>query len=255
MKEENHTNTDKVIDFISSIKIDRTIFIFLMFSIILHWNFFYSLFFIKQEYVLSNLGLLKNEWLLKRFFLDNILLFNLPQYVVYVVIYFSAGILTWFYIYYLQPRVLEKTAKKLFEHKYNLELSDLDSKKSIIDKEVSILEQEKTKNILITEMLPKKDDILLWQKDFLNFLKGNFFKDFETVIDAVYSNSGRSIWYEYNNGDEREVSRISSGLLSYLHAEEVISFTGEHKDIVEFTQKGMYFIKKYQEIKSMEPPF
>ncbi len=235
-KKEEITATDKIINFIPLFKIDRTVFIFLMSSIILHWNFFYSLFFITPEDVYRSTGMLKNEWLLKRFFLDSISLFNLPQYVVYVIIYLIAGLFTWLYIYYLQPRVLEKTHRYIIKHKYDLEYIEIEEEKEYTEKKLKSIqaikvEEKKIKEISILSYVDQVKEYEIFKKDQHLF---NLFKETIKVISQQQKLS------------ESILNKLDIDVLYNADLIKVEYFNSDYVQDISFTPKGLTFYLIYK---------
>lgn len=81
-----------------------------------------------------------------------------------------------------------------------------------------------------------------WLEDYESFKRSNIFQKFQQLINVVYTNGGRT--GEYVGSSFRR--NIDTDILAYVHAKGLIDLSGQgSKEIVEFSEKGKYFVDKY----------
>lgn len=207
---------------------------------IFHWNFVYSLFFLDQKLVLDSTGLLKNEYLICKFF--NIsdpsfyICLALPFVFTYLVIWKFPK---WFFL----PAVRKEEEYECEKQKIRLKAKrEIEEEKIKLESDkTKLVEQEKAKIETIIETTKKKeeaekiDPTLLWDEEYIEFKKNVLYKDFGEIIGTIYGGHGY-------------VSRlINAGLgaiVGYCHALNLIEYYDDQNKI-ELTEKGKFFTKKY----------
>lgn len=223
---------------------------FALFWIACHWSFFVILFFVDEQKILLQTGMLKNEYL------ETVLCsFNFKT----IVHWLAPFVLTWLMIWKLPKWVLTPAFKQ--EESYRLEKQKIrietDSK---IESEKIKFNKQKVENLnVISEVKLKERDIqkidptIRWESEFEEFKSSPFYRNFEQIISSIYSHGGRI--RTYDNSNDRWLI-IPKETLAYCHSNGLIEFSDQKEEsIINLTEKGKYFVKKYSHGESTLIPF
>lgn len=236
--------TESVIDVVKSRLTNPLYGTFVLAWIIFHWNFIFSIFVLDDNKIFDVTGLLKNEYLLSRYFNFNDWYF-----------YFSwvmPFIATYLIIWKLPEWVLIPAYRK--DKEYETEKRKI---KNTEEMKVTILvrnlEEEivKTTDVVKERIVAEKkieevDPTTIWEREFQDFRKNSDISvNFGLLIKAVYENNGNiDNWNQY--GDK--LSRlVPNKILSYAHSNDLVEFIDTTNEKIKLTPKGKYFTKRFQE--------
>jgi hypothetical protein len=209
---------------------------YIIFWVILHWQFIFSVFSLDQNIVLQKTGLLKNEYLSQTFF-------NFHDWYFYFSWLFPF-ILTWFVIWILPDLILLPAFEK--DQEYEL------AKKKIriiqereVENEQTKLEQQNVKKLeAVVEKVTKEKEIkeidpsLQWEEEYEEFKRTSFYNRFNLIITSIYDRYGAIYW---NNNSDGSIPR---DMLAYLDTHELATINREERNI-SLTEKGKFFVKKF----------
>ncbi len=208
--------------------------VFLISWLLFHWEFIYTMFFVSEKSILVKTGLLKNEYLLKRFFDFS----SIKFYILWIIPF----VLTYFIIWKF-PKWISLPAFKE-EQKFELykKIIVLDNNKIIKSKEAELEEEDLRKTKAVKEKKSEEKEIKdidpteIWSFEYQEFTKKPFSnKLFQEIINSVYKNRGH-------------INSISSDVLAYAHSNGLVDFL-DNKIQIEITDKGKFFIDKFYSTK------
>ena len=210
--------------------------IFVTSWILWNWQAFYITLFIDSELLLQSEELLKLDYI-ATFYPINTLL-EIFYTVSHLIILPVASLIT---ITFIIPPISKIINKKIWNDekeqkdiKDTLFLQELDSKKKVLDKKEEILKKEKSNQKTKQKIKESKTQEELWDEEFKQLKENKHFSYFDQLQKCIYN----------DNGDTYQ----SKEILPFFHSNEIIKFS-EKKHIIELTQKGQHFIKKYIELK------
>lgn len=208
--------------------------IFIVAWAVFNWNFLYALFFLSEEKIwYATNGMLKNDYLLYRYFDFHSLFFYLKLIVPVGITYF----LIWHFPKFISIPAYEKSEennfqKKLIKNRLEILLGQQELEKAEI-KEKKI---EKEKEIV-------KSEYELEDVDYEKIKNHKLFPKIDQIIDSIYKESGDTSYWG-NNG--RLEKYIDSDVLAWMHANGFILIEGSGaKEKIELTERGKRFISKY----------
>lgn len=212
---------------------------FIIYWLVFHWKFVYTIFFISEDIVLKTQGLLKNEYL-------SIMFFD------YKSLYFWASwvlpfLFTYTTIWMLPKYVLLKAFEKEEEYETNKRVFKI-SQEKMIESARANLEQQTAKKITAVakqvvgeRKIKEADPTIGWKIDFDDFIKTSFYKNFDALIQSIYQEGG-SVTKFNDYGNLR--FQVNKDLLAYAHTNDLIGFTRD-PDKIALTEKGKFFVKQY----------
>lgn len=208
--------------------------------VIVHWDFFVTLFFVSEDGIIEKTGLLKNEYLRGIFFDSSnfwsYVYFILPFILTYIIIWhFPKWVATPAFKEYLRTKTEQE--KLTIEAQKQLELQKVE-KLEIVTSRVKKEHEVKKTEKEITAIDPTAD----WQKEYEEFRNDQLFSQFQWVVDAIYKNNGQV--RVYDSYHERYTFEVPQQVLVYAHTNDLITLDKE-RGIIEITEKGKYFIKQF----------
>jgi hypothetical protein len=209
--------------------------IFITYWLIFHWNFVFTLFFVNENNILNSTGLLKNDYLVSKFFNINDIWFY--------VLFISPIILTYLTIWKFPKYITIPSFKREQEDDYEKIIFKLNLQKNIVSAQIEIEKEEIKKNTVVIKNVEEKQKIkdinptIIWDEDYERFKKLDFAHAFSKIIDSVYKKHG------YTNMANFE---IPENILAYSHSNELIEINNESRTI-SLTSKGKYFVNKFLE--------
>lgn len=199
--------------------------------VIFHWNFIFSILVLDDRKVLVLTGLLKNDYLLYRYFdiYDWYFWFSL----------LVPFVLTYFIIWKFPKWILIPAYRKSKEHETEKRIIKNTEELKVITA-IRLLEEENVKTAkIITERAQERkraqqaDPTIGWEEDFLKFKESANYDAFRQAVGNFYSG-------------HREVNNNS--LTSYLDSMGIAKLSENNPNyIMSFTDKGSYFIRKMNE--------
>lgn len=214
--------------------------------VLLHWEFFYTLFFVDEQKILDKTGLLKNEYLRQHFMPGG------PEYWLLQAVQFMLALLMTFIMIFVIPRyVLERVYKSEKDHEAAKRKIKLDAESKLVQEQA---EAQKATTIKLTELetqvkkqntvrkrIADKDPTVLWDTDYESLKKLDIYEYFDQLIVCLYQYGGRVLV----SGVQRDVFHLDRDLLAYADANGLVEYDRK-EGRVSPTEKGKYFIKLYQ---------
>jgi hypothetical protein len=205
----------------------------LIFTCIIHWNFFVTLFFVSEENIFTNTGLLKNDYVQK-------LLFDPTDKVTVllsIIFWVLPFILTWLSVWFIPNWFLIPAIKKDEEYETNKIVIKLSQKRLIEQEKVRLEEQTAKKVTAIAKQaiegkkIKDIDPKIEWVLDFENFRKKGYEFRFEKFLKSYYS--GQNAFFQLDPKD-----------ISYFDALGLIVINSKIGAVESITEKGKFFSSK-----------
>lgn len=203
----------------------------------LHWEFVFSIFLLDQDLIRKQTGMLKNEYLVSRFFdpCEWYFWFSwmAPFLITWLVIWKLPG---WIFLpaFREEERFLFERRKIRLTHQKDLEILEKEAaQKSVERLEVVAEKAEKEKEIV------NIDPTIGWENDYRDFLGTRYSEQFPLLIESIYNHDGYTAWGTQSMGD---VS-LSLELLAYAHSNGLVTRLGSSQ--IDLTAKGTFFVKRY----------
>ncbi len=219
--------------------------IFLISWAVFHWELIYTAFFVSEQKIWEATGgMLKNEYLKQSFF-D----FSNPSFYIFWVLPF---VVTWLVIWKFPKWLSIPAFKKDQESGLEKKKIKLTLEKEL-EKVTKELEKEGLERLKITKEKKQKekeieetDPTVIWQREFDQFVLNQ--KNIEAVTTAnkaIYETEGKFTGNRTN---------VSSGYNTYLFPDSLsrldtlglIKIAPDKRNVMEFTEKGKYFIRRLQ---------
>lgn len=206
---------------------------FLISWCLVNWELLYITFFVSNESIVNKTDKLKIDYI-KEMFFSNGLNFIINDLIIPLLLVF---IFVWI-LPYLTKLVFKKDIKNDLELK-KIE-NDLEKEKiKLIN--LSLKQREKTEKT--EKEIEKNNPEILWENEYQNFKRLNFFDDFSQIIDSIYKHKGHIVvWDEYEN---EIIFEVSEKIISYCHVNDIIKFENDKKEVIDLTEKGKFFVNKY----------
>jgi hypothetical protein len=208
---------------------------FIISWILWNWKIFYITFFVDQKIIFDQFHILKIDYILQNYRIDSTL--QLVGSIIHIIVapLISTYIIIW-QLSKLDLIVFNKNLKNLqakekAENKAKEEA--LDRKTSVLTKTDNLLEIEKK----IEEKISGNEE---WQNEFDKVSKEAFFIGaFVSLKNTLYTKRG------HISSIKSTDSYVPANDLAYLHTNNFIEFTNEHKNQIEITEKGKFFLNKF----------
>ena len=212
--------------------------------IIFHWNFIFSILFLSEDKILETTGLLKNDYLVYRFF-------SLTDWYLYVS-WLAPFLLTWIIIWKLPEWILIRAYKKNEEYETEkiiikiIEERKIEEEKTKYEKEIV----KKTKEVPEKKEEEKKikniDPTMEWGEELKNITQNPLIvQAIQNGVRAIYQTNG-----EFTTRAERggmSITYIQPDFLSRLDTLGLIEITkGTYGSKMNFTNKGKFFVRELQ---------
>jgi hypothetical protein len=213
---------------------------FLIFWLIFHWRFVYTLFFVDERIIWSSMQIFKNDYLIKTFF-D----WGTINFYIWWVLPF---IFTYLAIWILPHYVLLPAFQKEQEYEFKKRKLEINNEKKLID-ETTELQKAKVEELEVVEEKVQKeqkikeatDPEVKWKEEYKQFIRSGFFSDFNKIIKSIYQNNGDiKVPNEYGN----IVFQVPENLLAYVHVNDLV-ILDKHEGKIELTEKGKFFVKQF----------
>jgi len=206
---------------------------------VFHWQLIYTAIFVDQDRIWEFTGLLKNDYLVYKFFNFQDPVF----YILWVLPFLFTILFIWFFPDWFGLRAFEKdadykTAKRLIQiraerniEKAKVETLEVVTKRTQKEKEVKETEKE----------INRIDPPTGWDEEYINFKTSPLYYKFKFILTSLYENSGKiKVFNDYGT----KVFEIPTNLLVYTDTNDLITLI-DSKSRIEPTEKGKYFIKKF----------
>lgn len=219
--------------------------VFVISWLIVHWKFVYTALFVSEEKIWEATGgMLKSDYLTETFFNFS----NFEFYLFFLLPFLFTWLLIWKFPKWVsipafrksQEFEVEKSKIKLQTMsdilKEQLRITELTEQKTKKEKEIKQQEKE----------IKKIDPTIEWFNEFNNILPKE--KDVQAIKEGsrvIYETNGRFVT-NLRNVTSGYSTYISSPSLSRLDALGLIKMVSEKRDVMEFTEKGKFFIRELQ---------
>mgnify|MGYP000172592914 CR=1 FL=1 len=201
---------------------------FIMSWLVWNWRIVYTTFFVGGELIFKRYSLLKVEYI--------------STFTQHVFPLLFGPLLSVAFFVYLAPFVTHEVYKKVEKDKSKLKDFDEDLERERAEVRTSKIEA-RIKESEAEKKLFANDPQIVWLREFQNFKEQTYyFNRFNQILDSIYSYNGYIDW------DNKFV--IDKDLLAFAHSNELIEFQNGSHNIIELTEKGMFFVRKYSELKN-----
>ncbi len=209
-----------------------------------HWNFIFSLFFLSEDKIFQTTGLLKNDYLVHRFF-------NLNDWYLYVS-WLAPFLLTWLIIWKLPEWILIKAYKRNEVYETDKLIIKITEERRIVEEKTRFEKEVVKKAKVVTEKKEEEqkiksiDPTIEWRQELQNsILNPLILQSIKDAVRVVYQTNG-----EFTTRTERSslaISYIQPDLLSRLDTLGLIEITkGSYGTKMSFTDKGKFFVRELQ---------
>lgn len=223
-------------------------FTYIAFFVVWNWKFFQIIFLESDkffssprvEYIEKNLNL----HITNNIFWDFII--NLgwhiipPAFLTYLAVEYLPRIQKWAF----EIHIKNSFERKEIHWKKNSEYEKMQTKS------IEVVAEEKVKQKTQREKIQKtKTQEEKWFEEYEKFEKNPLFYKFSQIVKSLYNHSGQVS--PFLSGSYHRV--IDIDILALVHSEDLINKNGvSHKEIIEPTNKGKFFISKYLETNSIQ---
>lgn len=209
--------------------------------LVFHWNFIFSVIALDDSKIFQIKGILKNEYLLQRYFDFGDWYFWFS--------WIMPFLLTYLIIWKLPKWVLLDAYDKTEEYEVNKKIIRTKQQIKIEQEEVKLQEQMAKKTTAVAKQITEEkkikeaDPTISWNEDYERFKKLDFSYKFSKIIESYYKRQANIIDYDdYNN----VVFEIPEDVLAYVHSNGIVDID-KNSNKIEMTEKGKYFINKFLE--------
>lgn len=210
---------------------------FIFLSAVFHWEFIYTALFVDEGIILTNLHLLKNDYLLERFF--NFFSFGFWFY------FFLPFVFTWLVIYifpfYLEIpafRRAERDRKSKAEIRITIE-KELDAVRTKALKVITERIHQEEAAIRAQKEIEVLDPTVSWRAEYDVFKESSLYPKFQYILESIYERQGH-IRIEEFGGVRFEIPKE---ILAYCHVNDLIELN-DPKDRIELTPKGKFYLRQ-----------
>ncbi len=213
--------------------------IFAFWWLVLHGEFFFTLLFVDEDKIYDKHGLLKNEYLAKYY-----LNFDDPNFWGRQLLLFAlAAALTYLMIWILPKYVLARAFRQEKEHEAQKRRIRVEIEKQDQTLRAELAEAA-TQNVRATEKLVKAekavnkvDPTVGWSEEFEQLKSIAVYTYFDQLIKCLYEHGGAvNVPHSF---------RLDRDLFAYADTNGLVNFDAK-ADVISLTDKGRYFVKRYQ---------
>lgn len=206
--------------------------------VFLNWKIIYVAFFVSQDNILKQTGLLRYDYLREIF----PVLWSI-QFWFHFVLYPLLITFCFFWVFPLITRIFlrkylrNKIENKIIEAQESQRVSKVEKEKVKAEKELITAQLNKAKEV---KKIEQETPEILWAKEFEEYKKSLFFRAMiQKIITSIYEYGG-SIKNEYND------IVVDKDALAYADTHGLITMIGSD---IKLTNKGKYFLRLYNSIK------
>lgn len=215
---------------------------FLISWFIINWKILYIAFFVSQNYIFEKSGLLRHEYIAQSF----PLFWSLEHFLNFFVYPF----LMTFIFFWMLPVVTKIFYRKSLKNQKALRIIEIQEsteekkqEKELIKVETGLI-REKSEKEKVKNKVERETPEVLWEKEFEQFNKNNLlFFSFDSIIKSIYEKSGHIISGSLGYAN---YFKVPTDILAYCDANGLINVK---ENVISFTEKGKFFLKKYSELK------
>lgn len=193
-----------------------------------NWQLIYITFFVDQNILFQNTGLIKIDYI-------NSVYYNIWWWTVLKTIIFPAAS-AYIIIWWLSGIDL-LCSKKHYKNKAKKEIEKSKIEKELLKEEQSVLEEKKKtvkKEKEVQKELSQEDK---WKLDIQKIKDYEVYKKYMEELEiCLYEYRGQTTAYNY---------RLAPETLAFLDTNNLINFTNSNRNNLELTDKGKFFLKQY----------
>ena len=213
--------------------------VFSIWWVILHADYFITLFLVEQSIIFEKYRLLKNEYLHQEFFKYGTFEFWAR--------FMTPFVMTWFTIWIFHRHVVNRAYKKEKENDYRRQEIKFKYDKDVESLKQRKLEKQETTLKKMSTVIEKEKEIdenakYLWESEYRELSKLPLVKYFENLIESLYSHGGK---VRVIDAYDELTFEINRDILAYADTNGLIEYNRE-KQLISLTEKGKYFVKRYQ---------
>lgn len=199
-----------------------------------NWKLFYAAFFLDQEIIFSKTAKLRSEYLYSLF----------PHGWTLVFDFFLYPFLITVLCFWIFPYATRVFYRKNIKNKIILRTIELQEMQKVTREEKVLVQQERQ---LIKEEVEKAKEEqkaimetpeVVWDKEYQDTIKNLHRNNFKSVLNTIYESGGQVV-------GQFGIRNIPAEIVTYFHLNGIISFSDTNKAIIDLTEKGRYFAKKY----------
>jgi len=231
---------DSIIEFLKKRATSTFLISYTVFWLMYHWEGIVTLFTTNQDYIMTQYGMLKNEYLAKYFFgLIRLEEWDWGIFIWKALGYLVPAVLAYIYVWWLPKWVLNPSYRKEVNYKIDRRIIKNEAEKRLnesetqkVESKIELLQKQEEAH----DMSPDDD----WEIDFEKCISLNrdlCMQSLEGLKEVIYNNSG---WLTYNTDGRK----MSSDELMFCHAYDLIEFEDDDKRRIYITDKGKYFLKR-----------
>lgn len=216
---------------------------YLFFWSVYHWQGLYVTFFVNQDLIYGQHGLLKNEYVDKYFFGIN----SWNDWNFYLGLLAPAA-LTYLFIWWI-PLILLKAYKKEQWFKVEKRIIRIDQEKRVqedrkeLAQETAKAVKEEVKTVQAKKQAAKIDPKILWDEEIRLMKDTGQFAKLKDVFVCYYQYGGeRKVASQFPS---HPVFELNADSLRIADANELVTISTNGK-IIKLTDKGKYFASKYE---------
>lgn len=219
--------------------------VFSFWLIVLHWEFFYTLLFVDQGYILQERHMLKNEYL-------ESLLSGPGALMWHIVSVLLAAFFTYLMIWVIPGFVLIRAFVAEQKHLFAKRLERIKLEKAVQEAEAD-LERTKTqserqrldeaeKRIAQEKKAEAADPAIVWEKEYSELMRLPLYREFGQLIECLYVHAGKVKVKDFSG---RITFELDADILAYSDSNELVQYNG-NEGVISLTDKGRFFVRRYQ---------
>jgi len=211
--------------------------------VLLHADVLYVALFQNEELIFKQKHMLKGEYLLQ-----DILHFGTSTFWIIEISKLVGAVLIGVLAVWVLPKYVTRYAyNRQVSDEYDLKLEKNKYDRLLQDKKVKTIDKQLEIVNKATEVRNKEEDLVKseteeWNEEYETFKNSSFYIDFGDIIESYFEKYGIIVESDYNGN---QLWRIDKDVLAYAVSNNLINFT-DNRQRIELTDKGKYFVKKYQ---------
>lgn len=217
---------------------------YLFFWMAYHWQGLYVTFFVNQDLIYNQHGLLKNEYVNKYFFG-----FHGVQDWQFYLGFIIPLVLTYIFIWHVPRYILIRAYRQEQRHKVHRRIIKAEEEHNLQKAEENLAKQEiRTIQAGIDtsekkKEATKKDPTILWGEEFNDIKHSTQYNYLNDIFKSVYEYKGRtSVHDEYGE----DIFTLNPNSLRFGDSRSIVDMI-DNGNRIELTDKGKYFAAQYDE--------
>lgn len=215
--------------------------IFAFWIAFLHLPIIFSALFIDQKLIYQQTNMLKDDYLRHAYFNDiEDILWEITRWL-------AAIILTYAMIWILPKRIINKAYSQELEDQYLREFMKVAKEEQLIERRKNLIQDQakavdEEERVISRQEKIENKELNAWDEEYEEFKTTSMFTSFYEIAESITRyNSEIQVWSERGKDFE-----IDEDLLAYAVGNNLLNLVGDNRDSIELTEKGKYFLKRYQ---------